>query len=129
MSWADKYIGTPFLNKGRSKAGFDCYGLLREVYRNELGIDLPHLADDYGNCSDGETIEPIVDSQRDRWMKVEAPMELDVILINLKGFATHVGVVLSDHRFLHIMRGRNAVIDRYTNRIWSARIEGFYRCQ
>lgn len=35
IHWAEKYIGRAWIN-GR----FDCWGLVQEVYRNELGITL-----------------------------------------------------------------------------------------
>lgn len=39
--WAAKYIGLPHEIAGRGPKGFDCWGLIREVYQREFNIELP----------------------------------------------------------------------------------------
>lgn len=47
---ARKYLGIPFQDKGCGFEGCDCYGLVRLVYREELGIELPCLGDAYSTA-------------------------------------------------------------------------------
>lgn len=39
--WAEKYIGKPWIN-----GEYDCWGLIREVYKNELGVELSPIVTD-----------------------------------------------------------------------------------
>ena len=38
----DWYLGIPWVLDGQSLAGCDCWGLVKLVYRTELGLDLVH---------------------------------------------------------------------------------------
>lgn len=52
--WWAKYVGIPYVNEGRSTvSGLDCWGLLRVVYRDEIGIVLP----DYGEIYSTQLIK------------------------------------------------------------------------
>ena len=44
--WAEKYIGKPWVN-----GEYDCWGLVRDVYKNELGVELSPIVTDATNIT------------------------------------------------------------------------------
>ena len=45
--WVRKYIGIPFVERGRCREGADCWGLVRMVYIDQFGVTVPSFSDDY----------------------------------------------------------------------------------
>jgi cell wall-associated NlpC family hydrolase len=41
LEWINDYVGVPYVENGRSRAGWDCWGLVIAIYRERLGIALP----------------------------------------------------------------------------------------
>lgn len=41
FEWINDYVGVPYLVNGRTRAGWDCWGLVLAVYRDRLEIELP----------------------------------------------------------------------------------------
>jgi len=122
----DRYIGLPWLDRGRTAAGVDCWGLARLVYAGELGIDLPDWADDYLHAGDRHAIPSLVDEARSDWVFVLGPARpLDLILIRQAPW--HVGVVIGGGRMLHIPEGHTSCIEPYETGRWGNRVEGIYR--
>lgn len=39
--WINEYVGVPYKPGGATREGYDCWGLVRAVYREQLGIELP----------------------------------------------------------------------------------------
>lgn len=128
--WWDKYIGLPFLNKGRDKEeGLDCWGLLRLVHRDMLGVTHPSYEEDYQeSTANTEVASAFYSGMEGPWEEVSsAPKELDVVILTLSGKPFHCGVVTVPGYMLHILKGCGAVVESYTNRHWLRRIDGIYR--
>lgn len=127
MDWVSKYIGIPYLSKGRSTSGFDCYGLVREVYIAQLGITLPDFLDDYEDAD--EQIEAANALKRGmvEFAEVNEPEPMDLIVLRIMGEPWHVGLYLGTGKMLHTMRGHASVIEKINHIKWRNRIEGFYR--
>ena len=108
MTWADKYLRIPFRARGRDVAGCDCWGLVRLVYRQELGVELPDFAID---PNDAEAIPAAVAAEKPRWQAIpfDDRREFDVVVMRARlvvaGAAfspdMHIGVVAPGGRILH----------------------------
>lgn len=121
------YIGLPFESGGRGPAGWDCYGLLRLVYAERLGIELPtHCG--YADVMTPDSAAAIQRGLAD-WAPVDAPEPWDAVLFNVDGVANHIGLVIQPGLMLHTAPGKDAAIESYQRPYWAARIEGFYTWQ
>lgn len=123
--WAERYIGLPFVDKGRDLSGLDCWGLVRIVLAERAGIDAPT----YGEISSTDLLR-VARTMNDAaaawpWRRVEIPQALDVVVMKERSF--HVGVMVSAANVLHIERASDSVappLDR-VRRVFA--IVGFFR--
>ena len=128
--WVGSYIGLHFKQHGRTlKDGFDCWGLVRHVHRAQYGINLPSYAEYYKTTSSEAEISPLITIESEAWIKIEDAFvkEGDVVVLRMRGFPLHVGIVVGDNKFLHISKDINSTIEDYTISRWRNRIVGFYR--
>ncbi|MBA5776298.1 C40 family peptidase [Stappia sp. F7233] len=106
MHWSDRYVGIPFRDGGRDLAGLDCWGLVRLVYAQELGIDLPS----YGEISARQLISVAraisAGARSEEWRPVGSDnlRPFDVAVMRRSGGinACHVGVLIRPGQVLHV---------------------------
>jgi cell wall-associated NlpC family hydrolase len=122
-----RYIGLPYVFKGESFKGVDCYGLCRLFYRFEFEEELP----DYGHLytdGDGEAIGLAVLNNRakGRWVMGPDPVPYSIATFRVKGLPIHCGIVLQNRRdFLHAFKGRMSAIEPLDAISWASRLEGY----
>lgn len=118
----------PFVERGRSMDGADCWGLVRLIYKNELGIDLPDYSDSYESTNDREMLANIVESEsKNNWHSVNDPKEFDVIILNMRGVPMHVGIVTKLNHMIHCSRGIDTVHEHFGTSRWKHKVMGFER--
>jgi cell wall-associated NlpC family hydrolase len=95
--------------------GFDCSGLVRYVFRQAQGIDLPNTARDQSKL--GEKVQR------------EALQPGDLVFYNtLRRTFSHVGIYLGENRFIHApSTGGEVRIDDMTSPYWATRFDGARR--
>jgi cell wall-associated NlpC family hydrolase len=127
--WAGHYIGLPFREHGRDRAGLDCWGLVRLVMAEQFNIALPSHAAEYERTSQAEKIGALIERESQKWKIIATGSETcgDVVVLRVRGRPMHVGMVIGDRQMLHIERGIDSVLEKYTGAHWTERIAGFYR--
>jgi cell wall-associated NlpC family hydrolase len=125
----DRFVGIPYLDRGRSLVGVDCYGLLHLVFRELRGIELPSHADRYQTAADAAAIAALINDELDPWDEISPGDEqiFDGVLLREAGFVRHVGVVAAPGLVLHVERGETSRIERYHSGSLRHRLVGFFR--
>ena len=124
--WAAGYVGIPFVDLGRDRAGCDCWGLVRLVLGEQAGVQLPSLATCYGSEANAAGVGDTVKAERrsGAWDLIEPGDERPFDVVEMSGAARvpgsgwvfgplHVGVVVTSGWLLHAERGTAAVLARY----------------
>ena len=92
--------------------GLDCSGYVRHVFKEAVGVTLPHNAVDMGGRG-----KPV---RRDRLQ----PGDL-VFFNTLQRAFSHVGIYLGDHRFIHApSTGKAVQISSMNSSYWAQRYDG-----
>jgi sulfur carrier protein ThiS len=121
----EKYIGIPFLEKGRDASGVDCWGLVRLIYKQEYDIALPSFVEDY-TLSDDARIGELFAQYKEGWAPLTQPTVGCVVLFRMFGTESHIGVVVDNSHFIHVREGRDSVIESLESAKWSKRVVGYY---
>jgi len=121
------YIGIPFAAHGRDRAGCDCWGLVRLIYAERLGVVLPSYAGDYADPKEEAEIAVLIRGQLPAWRRVDFELPGDVALLRIRKEPMHVGLVVRPRWMIHILNGIDACLERYDAPVWRRRIVGFYR--
>jgi len=124
-----KYIGIPYVVKGESFEGADCWGICRLFGLNELGIKFPkYMYDDGTNIE--EALEHIKNEKHNlgkRWIRVFTPELGDISIFRIQGLEVHCAIHLDKKEFLHSLKGRSSALELLDHVNWSHRHVGSYR--
>lgn len=133
-AWAGDYVGLPYRDKGRDRAGADCWGGARMVLAEVFGQHLPDYSDAYTTAEDRHSVAAAVEAGlADGWIRVEQPRAGDLLTISIAGRPWHCGVMVNPLQFLHWpppdKQGRQllACVERLDSPHWSARKKEFHR--
>lgn len=123
--WTDKYTGLPY-ELGR----FDCMDLIVLVQKEVFGktIVLP-----IHSKSGLERAHQISEHKEEFAKRVEVPEEGDTVLLKVKGYVQHAGIVCyvrSEKYVLHNIKAFGTVCQRESDMLAALRgyaVEGYYR--
>lgn len=123
-----KYLGIPFKDNGRSMDGFDCWGLVKELYHEYHRVILPDFL--YDEATEDTVALFFVNelSVKQVWEKV-VPQEGSIAVFQIAGLIRHTGFMVNDTQFIHTISGTETVIESIQGLRWSGRFKGCYKWQ
>jgi cell wall-associated NlpC family hydrolase len=128
--WVADYVGIPYRTLGRGRDGVDCWGLVRLVYADRLGIDLPaYDGRGFRGRASVPDVASLVADARGAWREVPEgeAMPTDLVLLRVHGQPVHVGVLVAPRTMLHSLAGHDSAVERLDGMMWSRRIIGYGR--
>ena len=119
-AWWGRYIGLPYEQA-------HCWALVRRVYADRLGLDLPT----YGEI-DARDLARVARAMRDAadtgpWCAVDSPQPFDVVLMAGRSRTAHVGIMVDSTRLLHTESATGCVLASVTNPAVAGRVLGYRR--
>lgn len=109
-----KFYGAPYKWAGDSPRGTDCSGMVKTIYHNAYGIDLPHNA--HQIYKNGIKIS-------------KNNLEFgDLVFFSKNGFrASHMGIYIKNGFFVHASSSRGVTLDHLSERPYSYQFMGCVR--
>jgi cell wall-associated NlpC family hydrolase len=127
LEFARHAISVPFVERGRSWEGWDCWGLICVAYRELFGFELPDFLDRYKTTHEKRDLfrlrRTFVNEKTMGWSEPSDPAPGDVAIILRQAVPIHIGLLLTPDRILHAENGTGTVHEPLS----AFRIEGFYR--
>jgi hypothetical protein len=108
-----KYLGTRYKRGGNTKAGIDCSGFVRLIYRKVFDVVLPRNASEQYGVSHFEKVS------------LASLKTGDLVFFSSgrkKKAITHVGIYLADGEFIHAATRKGVTISSLDNPYWKARV-------
>lgn len=128
LDWSATYVGTLYRDEDLGADGCHCWGLLRLVFRQEKGVELPGYAG--VSPDDVSDIDAIVQEEiaAMHWQRVERPQAFDAALFRRGRHDSHIGIMIDRRHMLHSDREAGAaIVERIDTGRWASSLVGFYR--
>lgn len=94
IHWAEKYMGKRWANGACGPDAYDCHGIVRAVYSDQLGIDLPVI--DANALSALSVARAMKSYDYSAWIEIDRPeRDFDVVEMSLAKRPHHVGIYLT----------------------------------
>ncbi len=116
----------PLVGREWAHGSLDCYGVIRDFYARELGIDLPNFERHDGWWNDGHSnlyLDHFAEAGCVPVPEGEPMQRGDILLFQIRsgnGVPNHAAVYLGDGRILHHQYGRLSTIDIYGGQMLTA---------
>lgn len=136
--WTNLYLDIPFAFDGRDREGCDCWGLLRLIYREQLGIELRAFSEVPAAESPLVLQEMLRQSRERPWSEVPLGdlRAFDVVRMvghyrgpdgGLHRGPIHVACAIDPATIIHIEPGRGVLAQSITDQQIARRIVAVHR--
>lgn len=112
----EKFIGIPFEYRKQ-----DCYTILREVVKEEIGIDLGSIK--YTSSTEKKSLTKYISSWKG-WRRIKKIKKGAILIFTLKN-NVHLGFAISSSKFLHSTPSVGSCID-YITPIWKRHLHSVW---
>lgn len=111
---------------------WNCWILCQTILKDEAGIIVPTFAEHYDEIKKYKKLSQVFEQEREQedvWLNIEPGKEkqFDIVLMRMRGFPLHVGLVTTPGWMIHVVEGINTTLEEYTRKSWEHRLLGFYR--
>ena len=113
-----RHLGAQYQRGGSSPGAVDCSGYVRLVYQNACGLTLPHQSASLYHLSDLQKV-PLDDLKTGDLLFFSSSRQSRRI--------DHVGMYLSEGRFIHATRGKGVIVSSLDQQYYSDRVAGARR--
>lgn len=123
-----KYLGTNFKFNGNSiEEGFDCINLCCAIAKDR-GVPMKNINHSFTNIDNYHNLFEQKDNNSE-WLPLTNLDDLtnSLVVFKINGKISHVGYMLDEVMFIHIMEHSKVTIEKITSPQWERRIVGFYR--
>lgn len=115
MKWYQKYTGFPYKHLGNNiETGIDCFNLIKHVYKNERGIEIPYSTIDFCNIVDEDWYQkindqPFLEFKKEKWgwrevsNKEIQPFDVVIMSIGSTNCVNHCALYVDTNKILHTM--------------------------
>ena len=119
-------LGAPFKYRGSSvDEGFDCFTLVSEMLvRSGQKPMLPYA---YSDTPEFTMLHKMIHEEKDLFDEVRTPEVGSIVLIAFGKFVCHMGFVVSQNMFIHIMEKTSVTVERLDAPYWQKKIRGYYK--
>jgi cell wall-associated NlpC family hydrolase len=114
-------VGIPYVNRGSSVDGVDCWGLVWLTLARCYGLQVPR----YDAYEDAQSLTAarLIQAGWAEWLEIARGQEQPGDVLAFKDpkskLPVHCGVVIGEGRFLHCMEGRETCTERYDIGVWN----------
>ena len=125
-----KFIGIPFVSKGRSFNGCDCYGLVKLYYKEILNIDIPETI--ITAEQPRRTFANYLNEISKNWTAT-TPAKNVVVAMSVNAehpnLVTHFAVMIDDKRFIDTRENMSSYLTSIDDEKIKNQIKGCYKWQ
>jgi len=107
--WMNDYVGIPFAENGRTRDGFDCYGVVMDIYQTHLGVKLPQWADWDGSHLAAVAVLGSATNMKQA-VPLDGPEDWAIFTQERSAGPHHMGVCFGDYA-LHAVKNHGVIIE------------------